>query len=347
MLPQAGQVKKLLFSSFFKLAIPVLIFVVPAVTHAGFFDVLNSFFSKIKEVHLDQRPVNSQTMQLLQGAVSSDPNPAKGGGDIAVVGGVALLSEDGPSGTIADVQDNTTSGHISIYVVRSGDSLSSIAKLFGVSVNTVVWANDIKGGVISPGQTLVILPVSGVEHTVVKGDTIQSIAKKYKADATEIAQFNDLTQDSSLAIGEVIIIPDGEIAAPTSGANTPTSRVHGAGGPVLVGYYLRPLIGGHKTQGLHGYNAIDLGAPIGTPVFASAEGTVIVSKNYGWNGGYGSYIVISHPNGTQTLYAHLSKNLVFEGYGVVKGQVIGEVGRTGKATGPHLHFEIRGAANPF
>jgi murein DD-endopeptidase MepM/ murein hydrolase activator NlpD len=67
----------------------------------------------------------------------------------------------------------------------------------------------------------------------------------------------------------------------------------------------------------------------------------------GWNGGYGKYIVISHPNGTQTLYAHNLENYVSVGDAVVRGQIIGSVGSTGKSTGPHLHFEVRGAKNPF
>jgi murein DD-endopeptidase MepM/ murein hydrolase activator NlpD len=80
---------------------------------------------------------------------------------------------------------------------------------------------------------------------------------------------------------------------------------------------------------------------------ASASGVVIISRTSGWNAGYGNYIVIKHDNGTQTLYGHLSKNLVGVGEVVTQGQVIGQMGRTGKATGVHVHFEIRGAANPF
>jgi murein DD-endopeptidase MepM/ murein hydrolase activator NlpD len=80
---------------------------------------------------------------------------------------------------------------------------------------------------------------------------------------------------------------------------------------------------------------------------ASASGKVIVAKSGGWNGGYGSYVVISHPNGTQTLYGHLSAVTVSVGDEVSQGQTIGRMGSTGKSTGVHLHFEIRGARNPF
>ncbi|MEK9185596.1 MAG: M23 family metallopeptidase, partial [Patescibacteria group bacterium] len=98
---------------------------------------------------------------------------------------------------------------------------------------------------------------------------------------------------------------------------------------------------------IHGYNGIDIAAPLGTPIMASADGEVIVSRNSGWNGGYGIYIVIRHPNGTQTLYAHNNSNTVSVGDSVKQGETIGYVGRTGKVTGSHVHFEIRGAKNPF
>jgi murein DD-endopeptidase MepM/ murein hydrolase activator NlpD len=110
---------------------------------------------------------------------------------------------------------------------------------------------------------------------------------------------------------------------------------------------MRPVAGGKKTQGIHGYNGIDIGAPVGTPIYASADGEVIISRSGGWNGGYGNYVVIRHSNGTQTLYSHNSKNAVAVGDTVKQGDIIGFIGATGKATGPHLHFEIRGAKNPF
>ncbi|MCR4330496.1 MAG: peptidoglycan DD-metalloendopeptidase family protein [Patescibacteria group bacterium] len=286
-------------------------------------------------------------MALLQAASNFDPNPAKGGGDITIVGGTALLPDAGPSGTLADIEDNsTTSDQISLYVVREGDSLSQIAKMFGVTTNTIIWANDIKrGSLVSEGQTLVILPISGIRHTVLKGDTLKGIVGKYKGDMDEVIGFNGLTEGEALAVGDVVVIPDGEIETPKT--STTKTAVRGTNTPSYSGYYLRPVVGGTKTQGLHGYNGVDLAAPVGTPILASATGDVIISRSGGWNGGYGTYIVISHPNGTQTLYAHNSKNIVSEGAHVVQGQIIGYIGSTGKSTGSHLHFEVRGAKNPF
>ena len=113
---------------------------------------------------------NSQTIAFLEAATNFDPNPAKGGGDITIVDDSALLPDSGPSGTIADVESNEHQGKVSLYVVREGDTLPQIAKMFGVNTNTILWANDLgRNSALRTGQTLVILPVSGVQHTVQKG----------------------------------------------------------------------------------------------------------------------------------------------------------------------------------
>lgn len=323
----------------------------PLFVSASTFSLSALLSSIIRQTSAAGTTHNSQTLPVLSPATNIDPRAASGGGDITLVGGTALLSEDGPSGTAADVEtalpEATT---ISVYTVHEGDTLGEIAEMFGVTVNTIVWANDLKGKVIKPGQELVILPVTGVRYTVKSGDTLASVAKKYKADANEIAQYNNV---ATLTPGETIIIPDGEVAvaAPVRATATQsgaTSPLRGAGGSALSGYFTWPVSGGVLTQGLHGYNGVDIGAPTGTNILASAGGVVIVANGGGgWNGGYGNYIVIQHDNGTQTLYAHASKVYVSSGQRVAQGALIGAVGRSGKATGPHLHFEIRGAANPF
>lgn len=314
----------------------------PHAVHAGIFSFVSDLLGGNKEVYKSVTP-NLQHMALLQATVGLGGSESEGGAEITIVDGTALLPEGSPSND-ALKETRPHSDQISLYVVRKGDNLSQIAEMFGVTTNTIRWSNDVKGNVISEGQVLVILPVSGVRHTVKKGDTVSSIAKLYKADALEVASYNNLAQGDALAPGEIVIVPDGEIKTEVA---TLTSRVQGANAPSYSGYYIRPISGGRKSQGLHGYNGIDLASPVGTPIIASASGDVIVSRSSGWNGGYGSYIVIAHGNGTQTLYAHNSENLVFQGDHVVQGQVIGFVGSTGKSTGPHVHFEIRGAKNPF
>ena len=296
---------------------------------------------------------NSGT-QLLSAATNTDPNPNKGLGDeIQTSGGKALMAYAGPSGAIAGADGSVQADRISVYVVRKGDTLSDIAKMFDVSVNTIIWANNLKNARdVHIGDTLVILPISGIERTIAKGDTLKSLAKKYNADANEIAQYNGLNPSDALAVGSTIIIPGGEIVVPAprlpAQAGPQSSPLLGGGGTFIAGYFGNPVPGGVITQGLHGWNGIDIGAARGTPVYAAAEGTVIIARGGGaWNGGYGNYVVITHNNGTQTLYSHLRNTAVSPGQPVSRGQTIGYVGSTGRVTGTHLHFEVRGAANPL
>ncbi|TSC70680.1 MAG: peptidase M23 family protein [Parcubacteria group bacterium Gr01-1014_49] len=289
---------------------------------------------------------------LLAAATNLDPNPDKGLGDSQTMSDNALVASGGPSGTTADVVGTTPPDRISVYVVRSGDTLSDIASMFEVSINTIIWANNLSSvRDVHPGDTLIILPVSGVQRTIVKGDTLKSIAKKYGADANEIAQFNGLDPKASLEVGSTIIIPGGEIASPVSKSSSRKIGKEpylGGGGTAFPGYYSNPIPGSALTQGLHGWNGIDLGAARGTPIRAAADGTVIIARSNGaWNGGYGNYVVITHGNGSQTLYSHMKNAIVSSGQFVSSGQIIGYVGSTGLSTGPHLHFEVRGAANPF
>lgn len=293
---------------------------------------------------------NSQTAIVLEAVLNSSLGSSQNETDIAMVGGSAIIPDTGPAGTLieAEQSDEKKNGQISVYVVRKGDSLSEIADMFGVSVSTIIWANDIgPTRTIREGQTLVILPVSGLEYTVQKGDTVESIAKKYKADAERIMEYNDIS--GVLAVGDTVIIPGGtkEAPRPVQPISSGASLARASDGPSYAGYYLRPISGGRRSQGIHGHNAVDLAAPYGTPIMASASGTVIISRNTGWSGGYGKYIVVEHDNGTQTLYSHNSENIVEPGQKVIQGQVIGFVGSTGRSTGNHVHFEIRGARNPF
>ncbi len=318
---------------------------------AGLFSFLGGLFAPTPS--LTEKPsYNSQTLNLLENIAALDAGASTGGGDITIINQSALLPDSGPLGTLADIKNKKPNqDQISVYVVRNGDNLSQIAEMFGISVNTIIWTNNLsRGSLITSGQTLIILPVSGIQYTAQKGDTIASIAKKFNGDIDEIIQFNGLAENQQLASGDSIIIPNGEydmpVTSPTS-APSPIKAIKGTTNISYAGYYMRPIDGGIRSQGLHGYNAIDLADSCGTPVMASASGDVIIARNYGWNAGYGNYVVITHPNGTQTLYAHLSSVIVTAGWHVVKGQVIGYIGTTGKSTGCHVHFEIRGAKNPF
>lgn len=326
----------------------VALFVLPSFVHAGVFSALAEMWSEEAEAEEIEFVENIQNVPLLKAALHSDPNPSKGGGDIIVEAG-ALVPENGPVGIAGEVVSKS-SGEISVYVVREGDSLSQIAEMYDVSANTILWANDIKSAdLIQPGDDLVILPITGVRHVVKSGDTLASIAKKYDGDVEDIMAYNGLTKEA-LSVGDTVVIPDGAMAAPAAPASrsyaAASGRGSGSSGEGSLGFS-HPVPGSIKTQGIHGYNGVDFGAPAGTSIRAAAGGEVIIARASGWNGGYGKYIVIKHPNGTQTLYAHNSANYVVAGQSVAQGEVIGAVGSTGRSTGNHLHFEVRGARNPF
>lgn len=337
----------------------------PAVASAGFFSITSLLSSIIPQASAESDSLNSQTLPLLAPATNIDPNPSVGGGDIRLVDSSALVPQDGPSGTAADLDARPVSFAISVYTVREGDTLSGIAHMFGVSMGTITGANSLQGKPIHPGQELVILPITGIRYTVKPGDTIAGIAKATRSDTYDIQQYNDLNSDSDLVAGASILIPNVETAVATpavakssSAAKKPATPAKGArsagssepylggSGPALSGYYGLP-VHGIITQSIHGYNGVDIGAPSGTPIYAAAGGTVIVAKSGGYNGGYGSYVVIRHPNGTQTLYGHMSAVLTTVGATVTQGTNIGRVGSTGESTGNHLHFEVRSATNPL
>jgi len=241
-----------------------------------------------------------------------------------------------------------TNKEIVEYIVEDKDTLWSIAINFGVSLNTVLWANNLtKNSVIKPGQKLIIPPVTGVIHYVKKGDTISSIAKKYKVKKDEIIAFNEISKPGKIFIGDILIIPNGKI--PANKLNY--SQI--AQVPVGSNYFICPIFPPCRiTQGLHWYNAIDFshkGISCGEPVLASAGGII---QKIGYHRIAGNYIRILHPNGVVTFYGHLSKIIVSVGQKVSQGQIIGYIGHTGYTipTGPagcHLHFEVRGAKNPF
>lgn len=334
--------------------------------HAG---VLSSFTGKVKAVFLGSPEAQtagdagtSQTMPVFKPVVVASADEADSfdasSSDAslsATTGALRVSTED----VVFPVDDS-----ISLYEVKKGDTLATVAKLFGVSKNTIMWANDLKSETLTPGQSIIILPITGVRHTVKSGDTIASIAKKYKGDVDDIAKYNGVAPDAKLAANDVIIVPEGEIAAPTIATvkKTITKVTYGlSSGSVSTyeklldtysastppGFLIRPISGGRKSQGLHGHNGVDLAANIGTPVVASGSGTIISAKSSGYNGGYGQMIIISHAGNIQTVYGHLSRVDVVVGQTVAQGEVIGAVGNSGKSTGPHLHFEVRGAKNPF
>ena len=231
------------------------------------------------------------------------------------------------------------------YAVQPGDTISEVAEQFGVSVNTILWENNLSSyQVIRPGDKLAILQTTGIRHKVVRGDTLKSIAKKYSVDEEKIIETNRLASADDLPVRQHLLIPGGAkpYVAPVYTAPKsfyqPTTKVAGVTGS---GTMLWPSTCRRITQYFTWrHSGVDIGCSNGSEIYAADGGTVVKGQG-GWNGGYGLMITIDHGNGVQTLYGHLSKIYVRVGETVEKGQTIASEGSTGRSTGPHLHFEVR------
>jgi murein DD-endopeptidase MepM/ murein hydrolase activator NlpD len=286
---------------------------------------------------------------------SSDNLGGQGGSDTintpSPINDNSLLANNPPSTDYIETSGFKRNS-VAEYTVQPGDLLSFIASDYGVSVNSIIWANGLKDAdSLKLGQVLKIPPVSGVIHTVKKGDTVASIAKKYGGEENKIVEFNILPQSGELTVGDEIIVPDGQLKttniaiAANSGARTPISKAKPFSYlPDLGDYFMKPT-NGYNWGKIHGRNGVDVANSCGTPVYAAADGLVTVVDSTGYNGGFGKYVKIVHGNGTETLYAHSMKILVSAGEAVSRGQQIMLMGTTGRSTGCHLHFEVHGARN--
>lgn len=232
------------------------------------------------------------------------------------------------------------------YTVQKGDTISTIAQKFQIDSETIKWSNDMSSDSLTVGETLKILPVSGVAHKVADGDTVYTIAKKYDTEAQKIVDFpfNDFANPETFALveGQMLIVPDGVEPSeqPTYIRRQPT---YVATGPVTISAsgFTWPLRGGISQFASWYHMALDITSPVGTPVVAAHNGAVSQVNIGTWDGGYGTNVYVTDANGMGSHYAHLSSVNVSAGQEVYAGKtVIGWVGMTGRTTGPHLHFEI-------
>jgi murein DD-endopeptidase MepM/ murein hydrolase activator NlpD len=233
---------------------------------------------------------------------------------------------------------------VSTYVVQSGDTIYGIAAKFGLDPETIMWSNgelENAPDLLSVGQELTVLPVNGVYHQVGEGDTIEGIASTFKADPAAIINYplNGLDPDQPvIATGQWLIVPGGSKPFVPRTVTAYTGPIP-EGASQGSGAFSWPASGTIYQGFFPWHPAIDIAAYIGAPVLAADSGYVIVA---GWSDvGYGYHVVVDHGNGYQTLYAHLQAYYVEAGDNVALGQQIGEMGNTGNATGPHLHFEVR------
>lgn len=262
----------------------------------------------------------------------------------ANIQGTTLTGITSPLTTLSSANERHD---IIIYIVQEGDIPSIIAASFGVSLNTLLWANSLKdNNYIRPGDALRIPPVSGVVHTVKNGETLGAIVKRYRGDVEKTIAFNGLPRDGTIGVGDTVVIPDGEVPPPPRPPRQVVSVVRYVANPVSAGYFIFPTTGRNWGR-IHARNGVDIANTCGTPIYAAADGTITASDGTGWNGGFGKFVKILHPNGTETLYAHSSRLLVSAGDAVTQGQLIALIGTTGRSTGCHLHFEVHGARNPL
>lgn len=307
--------------------------------------------------------------------------------------------------------DDSDSGRLTfqIHTVQKGEKLKDIAKIYGLSTETIVWENSIVNlDDVTAGQELSIPPIDGLTHVVTNRETLSSIANKYKVDFYDIERYN-VVDTKKLSVGTELFIPGGtrvtkKIAVndtiqptPTSAKvahlttdidasvlpnlpeektspdsiNSPTlpsqykidsiqnfsfeanpalraintndivSGVLAQKAPASEGPWGRPTLGA-VTQGYSkSHYALDIADTSKPLIWSTADGVVEIAK-YGWNGGYGNYIIVNHKNGYKTLYAHNEILYVKPGDVVSKGQAMAKMGRSGKvrgATGIHLHYE--------
>jgi murein DD-endopeptidase MepM/ murein hydrolase activator NlpD len=240
-------------------------------------------------------------------------------------------------------------GETTEYRVVEGDTVSSIAQKFGVTIDTIMWENSLKSvDAIKVNQILEILPVTGVRYKVKRGENIYGIAKAHQVNAQNIIDypFNTFTNDETFALsaGQELIVPSGikpkEIVLDTR--SYLARKVAPVPGVVGEGNFMWPTSGYISQRYSWYHRAVDIANPGNPSVVAAQGGTVVIAR---WNGGgYGNYVVIDHGNGYSTLYAHmLNRSMVVKAGQVVKqGQKLGLMGSTGRSTGVHLHFEVKG-----
>ena len=265
------------------------------------------------------------------------------------------------------------------YVVVQGDSLWSIANSQNVELDTLIGSNTFKTSArLRPGATLRIPNQEGIFYVMKKGETIEAVSKRYSVSMNKIRQVNAEKNVASLKTGDEIFLPgarpeglvehtDVKVAevkksAPAKTAKAPAVKPaqkteKPSGSEVAVrrakGGFRWPIMGrinspfGWRqhpiTRRKDFHTGIDIKAERNDPIKAAGGGKVLYS---GWMGGYGKVLVIEHPNGQSTLYAHCSTLLAGKGASVSSGQLVAKIGTTGRSTGPHLHFEVRNGNSP-
>lgn len=310
---------------------------------------------------------------------TADPSVIQAALDMPVVESLEIgaVSRNVNPLTIIPARSRST---VITYTVKKGDTLKNIAEKFGITQSTIIWSNDrFYVNAMRVGMEMNILPVNGVYHHLTEPQMIRAIAEEYEVDPYAIidSEYNTLfgaTPDTILPSGLNIVVPDGKgstkpiywdpgiVITNTADVVTDGSKPIGAG--VKVGQEAsfaigdpgscgkQAVMGGTAPVGLPIYarytfsqdfswvhGGVDLAVPPGTPVFAAGGGTVIFAGISTW--GYGYTVVLAHGS-TISVYGHLNGAFVGCGQIITPGQNIAVTGNSGRSSGPHLHFEIRG-----
>lgn len=247
----------------------------------------------------------------------------------------SLFAQSGPDGS------PTYRPAVVSYRTASGDTLDVVSAKFSISPSTIKSANPNLPRKLRAGLELRIPPVSGTIYELGAGENISSILDKYSLSAEDFSRANPGLALEDVAPGSQILIPGDRLPVLVR-----ASAVKSASSNFQI------PTRGYNWGVLHNENAVDFANSCGAPVIAAEDGVVVSDPRYqdggsGWNGGYGTFLLIEHPNGVRTRYAHLESTAVSVGDVVKRGETIGVIGKTGEATGCHLHFEVLGATNPF
>lgn len=311
-------------------------------------------------------------IEWIKGQINSILGDEEQGVDLETDGQSLIVFQDSyvakispPDAEAADTRRDM----IITYEVKEGDTLTKIANNFGVSISTLLWANDLTlKSPIRLGQKLEILPVDGVIYTVKRGDSIGAIATKYKADQEQVIDFNDLPANGSIKVGMQLVLPGGTMPssaiaiAPTPSVSSAKSSATAARKTAVVSgvkqatkavweaaekFFIIP-VSGIITQTKHRYTPsssrdVDIGNACGTPIFSDADGIVSYifttnSRSTSAGGGYGNNVRVLHSDGSLTLYGHLYPGsiLVKEGQQIKQGQQIAEIGGGRDKTGKRM-----------
>jgi murein DD-endopeptidase MepM/ murein hydrolase activator NlpD len=253
-----------------------------------------------------------------------------------------LIPEEQRYGELAPGnQKNLDSISTTSYTVRSGDTISGIAQRFNLSMDTVISFNNIQDArSLTVGAVLMIPNSSGLKYRVRRGDYLGGIAKKFGVALNDLLDWNNL-ETSVIVPGQELFIPSGRLSEMERNRVFGRLFIYPTKGGITDRFGMRrdPFTGMRRF-----HNGIDLAGPVGTPVFASMTGKVAM---LGYNPTYGKYLILTHPEGFQSLYGHLDAFRVQKGESVKQGQRIADMGNSGYSTGSHLHFSIFRRGEPI